>query len=113
LNLLTLALADNALFGFDSVDEVFEQRIPDGDDELPLRWREDALQRSIIRNATADGVSEDPLTQYQFNSLFHKVMKKASYTKTATIHALRRELGKVVNSRFFSLKACECWLSPP
>jgi hypothetical protein len=39
LNLLTLALANNALFGFASIDEVFEQKIRDGNNELPLQWR--------------------------------------------------------------------------
>ncbi|KAF5861576.1 hypothetical protein ETB97_012826 [Aspergillus alliaceus] len=60
LYLLALALAGNALYGFPSPEEVFEQRIPGGQDELVLRWNEEAEDRCIVRNVTAAGVSEDP-----------------------------------------------------
>ncbi|KAK9312811.1 hypothetical protein V1524DRAFT_238953 [Lipomyces starkeyi] len=44
--LLSLSLLNS--FGFNSPEEIFEQRIPDGQDELPLRWREEAHQWSGV-----------------------------------------------------------------
>ena len=35
--LLALALADNAIWGIDTFDDLWQLQIPDGDDELPLR----------------------------------------------------------------------------
>ena len=61
--LLALAFLDHALFGYNSPEELFEQRIPEGQDKLPLRWRDDALERCIVRNFSGDQVTEDPLTR--------------------------------------------------
>ncbi|KAK9357285.1 hypothetical protein V1504DRAFT_472191 [Lipomyces starkeyi] len=73
--LLSLALLDN--FGFNSPEEIFGQRIPDGKDELPRRWREESTERSIVRNIAGNN--------------------NAGYFKTPTVHAMRRCLGKEIN----------------
>lgn len=100
LNLLALAIEDNALYGFHSIQDIFEQQIPDGDSQLPLRWKDEVKERCIIRNATADGVTEDPMTELQFNSLFRNVTKSAGYSKAPSVHAMRRALGKKVNGAY-------------
>lgn len=100
LFLLALALADNALYGFSSPEEVFEQRIPEGQDELVLRWNEDAKNRCIVRKVTAAGVSEDPLTKETYAADFRKILANACYFVTATVHAMRRALGAAVKSQW-------------
>ena len=99
LYLLALALADNALYGFSSSEEVFEQRIPEGQDELVLRWNEEAEDRCIAREITAEGVSEDPLTKETYHADFRKILNIAGYLITATVHAMRRNLGAAVKGR--------------
>lgn len=102
LYLLALALADDALYGFSSPEEVFEQRIPEGEDELVLRWNKEAEDRCIIRGATAGGVSEDPLTKEKYQKDFRKILANAGYFVTATVHAMRRALGKAVRNKYSS-----------
>jgi hypothetical protein len=68
LFLLALAFADNALFGYNSLSGFGDQEIPEGDDELPLRWNEEVLEMPILRAVTADGGVSDstPLTWVRF-----------------------------------------------
>ena len=96
---MALAFLDHALFGYDTPEELFEQRIPEGDNELPLRWRDEALERCIVRNISGNTVTEDPLTKESFSPLFRQVANNAGYFVTPTIHAMRRSLGKQINSR--------------
>ncbi|KAF7134197.1 hypothetical protein CNMCM5793_005925 [Aspergillus hiratsukae] len=107
LYLLALTLADNALFGFSSPEEVFEQRIPEGEDELVLRWNEEAKDRCIIRGVTAGGVSQDPLMKEKYQGDFRKILANACYFVTATIHAMRRALGKAVRNKYSSAHAAQ------
>lgn len=114
LYLLALALADNALYGFSTPKEVFEQRIPEGQDELVLRWNEEAEDRCIVRGVTAEGVSEDPLTKETYQADFQKILKNACYFVTATVHAMRRALGAAVKSQsllpLLKLTCLQSWL---
>ncbi|KAL4982106.1 hypothetical protein BDW68DRAFT_192433 [Aspergillus falconensis] len=86
LHLLALALADNAIFGYSSADKIWQQRIPP-----------EAENRCIVRGITATKDSEAAMTKAQFHNDFRRVMNNADYFKTATIHAVRRALGAVVN----------------
>ncbi|KAE8361714.1 hypothetical protein BDV27DRAFT_166718 [Aspergillus caelatus] len=102
LHLLALALADNALFGFSRPEEIFEQRIPEGEDELVLRWNDEAKDRCIVRRVTAEKVSEEPLTKERYQEGLRKILVNAGYFVTATVHAMRRELGKAVQDKYSS-----------
>ena len=42
--LLALTLADNALYGVESVEGLWDLEIPGGDDALTVRWNEKMLQ---------------------------------------------------------------------
>ena len=44
-----MAFADNALFGIKSLDDLLKLEIPPGDEELELRFKGSALNRSILR----------------------------------------------------------------
>ncbi|KAE8380696.1 hypothetical protein BDV26DRAFT_302608 [Aspergillus bertholletiae] len=78
LYLLALALADNTLYGFIFSEKVFKQRIPEGQDEVVLRWNEDAKNRCIVRKVTVAGISEDPLTKEIYTVDFRKIFANAS-----------------------------------
>lgn len=96
-DLLALAFLDNALFGYNSPEDLLQQRIPEGKDELPLRWKREALDRCIVRNISGNVVSEDALTKERFNGLFEKIAKNADYFVNPTVHAMRRALGKTID----------------
>ena len=46
--ILHLAIADRALFGSNSLDDVRNLEIPPGNTELILRFNEDAIDRPIL-----------------------------------------------------------------
>jgi hypothetical protein len=47
--LLTMAIADNALFGIESLDNLLKLEIPPGKEKLELSFKESALNRPILR----------------------------------------------------------------
>ncbi|KAL2782864.1 hypothetical protein BJX66DRAFT_330974 [Aspergillus keveii] len=71
LYLLALALSNNALLGYSSADDIWEQRIPPAS-----------------------------ITTRQFNEDFRRVMNNTDYFKTTTIHAVRRALGAVMDKKY-------------
>jgi hypothetical protein len=55
--LLAMAVADGALFGFESLDDLQRKEIPIGEDQLILRFKELALNQPILRRCTKTGRS--------------------------------------------------------
>ena len=75
-------------------------RIPDSDDALHLRWKDELLQTPIIRNATKQyGVTDEPLPKATFETILKSVLKLSGYFGTPTIHAIRRALGKKLDGK--------------
>lgn len=88
--LLVLAIADEALFGFKSLDDIRRQEIPAGEDQLLLSYTESALDRPILRKCTkAEGVTEEPMPKATFLAIYEKSMKNAGYFCGTSIHAVR------------------------
>ena len=75
------------------------QKIPVGKDEDILRFKDSALDRPILRKYTmTGGVSMDPLPKSAFTSIFKSTLTNAGYFYSLSIHAIRRQSGKAVNS---------------
>ena len=51
---LAMAIADNALFGIKSLDDLQALEIPPGHEELILSFKESALNRPILRKCTKE-----------------------------------------------------------
>jgi hypothetical protein len=98
--LLTIAITDGALLGYESLEDVRAQEIPSGQDELILRFKDSALERPILRKCTkTGGVTDDPLPKSSFTAIFKSTLTNASYICGLSIHAMRRQLGKAVDSK--------------
>lgn len=98
--LLAMAIADGALFGYESLADVQEQRIPDGDNELVLRFKDSALEQPLLRRCTKkDGVTNQPMARDTFTDIFRKMLLSAGYFCGTSIHAIRRQLGKCVDGK--------------
>ncbi|KAL6713000.1 hypothetical protein ACLMJK_009396 [Lecanora helva] len=75
--------------------------IPDGDDALPLRWKDEVLELPIVRNAIkAYGVTNAPLPKATFERILKSVLNLSGYFGTATVHAIRRALGKKLDGNY-------------
>ena len=88
--LLALAITDKALFSYNSLGDLLEQEIPEGQDELPLRFNDDALGRFIFRRWTLDeGITEDKMLKLAFWDMFCRTMRKAGYLCGTSMHSIR------------------------
>jgi hypothetical protein len=100
LLLLALALADNALVGLDSEDDFWALQIPDGDDQLILPWHDSALEQPILRTVHPEaGVTAESWKAHQFRRIFKALLAREGYTCGASIHMIRRYLGKKVDGK--------------
>ncbi len=98
--LLALALADKAFYGIDSLEDLWQLQIPPDDSELILRWKDSAKYLPILRNATKDeGVSTEPLSRSTFQNIVKSVLKSSGFFGAATVHSIRRYLGKKINGK--------------
>ncbi|OBR02097.1 hypothetical protein CH63R_14398 [Colletotrichum higginsianum IMI 349063] len=99
--LLSLAFADDTMFGFDSLESLYELEIPEGDNEIILHWNEDVLDLPIVRGIARDGtVTSKQLTESSFHQSFNKALKLAGYVGVSpSIHQIRCYLGKQVDGR--------------
>jgi len=103
--LLALALADKpidkAIWGITFFEDLWQLQIPDGDDELPLRWKDSVMALPILRNATMQqDITDKPLPTRTFNRILKSVLNLSGYFGNATVHAIRRYLGKRVNGKW-------------
>ena len=53
------------------------------------------------------GVSEEPLPKKTFDRIIKSVLNVSGYFGSATVHAIRRYLGKKVNGKLFLEKESE------
>ncbi|KIW99637.1 uncharacterized protein Z518_11050 [Rhinocladiella mackenziei CBS 650.93] len=98
--LLAMAIADNALVGIDSLEDVRQQVIPAGKDEKPLRFKDSVLGLPILRKCTKGGrVTADPMPMNAFTAIFKSTLINSGYLWGLSIHAIRRQLGKGADRR--------------
>lgn len=96
--LLTMAMADKALFGYETFADLQEQEIPPGENELVLRFKEAMLDKPILRKCTkASGVTDEPMPRSAFSDILRNTFRNAGYLCTTSVHAIRRQLGKKVD----------------
>ena len=95
-----MAIADNALFGIESLEDLQKLEIPAGEEELSLCFKESALDRQILRKCSKEkGTIEEMMPKSAFLRIFRAMMKKAGYFCGTSIHAIRRYLGKKVDGK--------------
>ena len=86
----SMAIADNAIKGFATLDALMKAHVPEGKDSWELRWNKEALELPVLRMASAKGVDKSKALTYaalwnQVVSLGHDV----GYRDALKIHAIR------------------------
>lgn len=103
---LALVIADKALLHIESLEGLLEMEIPAGQDEIDLIFKDSVLDLPILRKCTkAKGTTEEPMPKYAFLQIFRAILRKAGYFAGATIHAVRRGLGKKVDGKPLAFQA--------
>ena len=99
--LLTMAMADRALFGYETFADLQEQEIPAGQDELVLRFKDSVLDKPILRKCTkVAGVTDEPMPKSAFTDIFRSTFRNAGFLCATSIHTIRRQLGKKVDELY-------------
>jgi hypothetical protein len=71
-----------------------------GENEVILRYNDDALDRYILRKCTkAGGVTNERMPKSAFLAIHQSTMRNAGYLCGTSIHTIRRELGKRVDGK--------------
>ncbi|KAJ5456181.1 hypothetical protein N7530_011455 [Penicillium desertorum] len=102
LLLASIGINQGTLYGINTLEDLAQLRLLEGEDEIPLRWRHDALEKPVFRNVTAQGVQDLTLTTERFCYFLRQNFRKANYSKVPKIHDIRRALGKKVDGRYGS-----------
>lgn len=94
--MLLLAIADNALDRDDFV------QILKGNGDGPIEWNAAALETPICRSVNRQGTVDDtkPMSEFVFLGIFKKLfMAEYDYSR-ASMHMIRREIGKQLDGKY-------------
>ncbi|KAJ5139213.1 uncharacterized protein N7515_004061 [Penicillium bovifimosum] len=94
LLLAVIAIDQGAIYGINTIEDLAQQQFPEGKNEIPLRWKDDAKEKLVFRNVTAQGAQDLVLTTERFYYFLRQLFRKAGYWEDPTIHDIRRTLGK-------------------
>lgn len=99
--LLQMVFRDGMLLGIDTPAQLWEQCVPEGEGMLELRKDPSKLDLPVLRTVTRHGgLSDRMLDESTFRYHFQQMIRNAGYYGVLTIHALRRALANVVDSKF-------------
>lgn len=101
-----MALQHGALFGIETVEDLAQYDLSNGR-PIELRWKDEYLKKPVLRNITAAGPQDVPLTKERFCELLRGIVTTAGYSKNVTVHRIRKYLGSVIEGRM--MKACNVW----
>jgi hypothetical protein len=73
---------------------------------MKLRWKDEYMKKPVLRNVTAEGPQDVPLHKERFCELLRGIVTTAGYSKSVTVHMIRKYLGSVVEGRVATLTAC-------
>ncbi|OQE73307.1 hypothetical protein PENNAL_c0089G11954 [Penicillium nalgiovense] len=93
--LLAIALQHGALFGIETVEDFAKFDLSSGK-PVELRWKDEYLKKPVLRNVTADGPQDVPLDKVRFCELLRGLVATAGYSKSVTVHMIRKYLGSVI-----------------
>ncbi|KAE8314459.1 hypothetical protein BDV41DRAFT_575719 [Aspergillus transmontanensis] len=99
--LLAIALQHGALFGINTAEDLAKYDLSDGR-PISLRWKDEYLNKPVLRNVTTDGPQDVPLTKERFCEIRRGRVTAAGYSESLTIHKVRKSLGSVIEGKYAS-----------
>jgi hypothetical protein len=96
-----LAIADNALKGFETLDALMKARLPRERDSWELEWKDEARDIPVLRMASAKGVSESKALTYA--ALWNQIValgSRVGYRDAVKIHAIRAGVANKIVGEF-------------
>lgn len=100
-SLITLALNHGGLYGIDSEEDLAQFDLSNG--PLPLRWKEEYLEKPVLRHVTAEGPHDIPLTKTVFCECLRVMFTAAGYSeRRPTVLDIRNHPGKKVEGESYT-----------
>jgi hypothetical protein len=103
--LLAIALQHGALFGIETVEDFAKFDLSSGN-PMKLRWKDEYLEKPVLRNVTADSPQDIPLDTVRFCELLRGIVTTAGYNTSVTVHLIRKYLGSIVEGITVKLTVC-------
>ena len=98
---VTVSMADQVLFRYDTFTDIQQQDIPAGQDELVLQFKDSVLDKPILRKCTkASSVTDEPMPKSVFSNIFHSTFRSAGYLCATLIHVIHQLLDKKVDKLY-------------
>jgi hypothetical protein len=63
---------------------------------IELRWKDEYLEKPVLRNVTAEGPQDVPLHKERFCEILRGIATTAGYSKAVTVHKIQKYLGSVI-----------------
>lgn len=99
--LVALAIADGVLQGIDTIDDLWAQRLTSEDGTTHLPFHDWAQNKYVLRKCTVGGgMTEDKMPRAAFQTIFRRALRSAGYPNEASVHAIRRQLGKKIDQNY-------------
>ncbi|KAI9777777.1 MAG: hypothetical protein M1839_008572 [Geoglossum umbratile] len=93
---LALAFADDAFQDISTPEELFSLRIPEGEDRLPVPWKQEMQDIPILKQETKGG-NIKPLSRGAFESQLAELSIRAGYEISVKPHYIRRGVANRVD----------------
>lgn len=85
-----MAIADNAFKRYETLEDLMKARLPRGRDSWTLEWKDEALDRPVLRMASSNGAHESrALTFATLRDQIVSLGKRVGYRDIVKIHAIR------------------------
>ena len=95
-----MAIADKALYGIESLEDLLKMEIPAGQDELELFFKDTVLDLPILRRYTKEkSTIEEIISKSAFLRIFRAIIRKTKYFYGTSIHAVKRYVGKKIDGK--------------
>ena len=85
-----LAIADNAFKRYETLEDLMKARLPRGRDSWTLEWKDEALDRPVLRMASSKGVDKSKALTHA--ALWNQIVPlgyEIGYRDSLKIHAIR------------------------
>ena len=102
--LLSIALADEAIVGFQTAKQIYETPLRNGADAVRYRWKTSMQDLPILRRDTSGVLTEYPARYGTMSEHWRRLVKDAGYQDSASWYALRRASGNEIHGKFMPLK---------
>lgn len=97
LHLLSIALADEAIIGYQTAKQVYDAPLRSGDEAVRYRWKLSMHDLPILRRDSRGNLKNEPARYGTMSTHWRRLVQDAGFQEPASWYALRRSSGNEIN----------------